>query len=140
MKIDIIKNKIDEKIQDVLWYGGLMFSYESDNYNYELHALGDIKCLLLDKNKDVVVDLKFKNHQGQFYTVMSDYVKTDNELLRLLESGLLTLDNNNWFEIFVYDKKDKTWESFVLDEGYYDGAYDFFEKCIKEKELQNDLS
>ena len=140
MKIEIIENKIDEKLQDVLWYGGLMFSYESNNHRYELHALGDIKCVLLDENKDVIVDLKFKNHQGQFYTVMIDYIKSDNELLRLLEKDLLTFDNNNWFEIFVYDKKDDTWESFVLDEGYYDGAYEMFEKYIKETELGNELS
>ena len=103
---------LDENHLNCLWYGGKVAKIKYKNYIFSLEAIGDVKCSLFDKNNNEIARLKDKNNMGNFYTVMSPYLKSDEDLSAAYNAGnlgvikpdndvYLDFEDNNWFEIFV---------------------------------------
>lgn len=102
MKIEIY-NLIDSQHQLHYWYGGDCASIKHKGYEFILSANGDVNTTLLDKKNNEIAYVKDKNNAGSFYWEMREHIKNDKELIKYIRDGSLVLDNNNWWEVFVYD-------------------------------------
>lgn len=111
-------NYIDDDHTDCLWYGGTILHLTSKKLDIYLNAYGDVYALLDIKNDTVSV--KDKNNAGIFYSEMSQYIKSDKALYKKIKNGSLTLENNNWLELTVWDKEKKSWID--EDAGLLDGS------------------
>lgn len=89
-----------------LWYGGGLATIEvSEAFAIELNIYGDVRAELTDDAGNELASVTDKNNGGVFSEYMLPYIKTDKQLEDALESGKLTLGNNNWIE---YDGVIKT--------------------------------
>lgn len=89
-----------------LWYGGeLAIIKVSETFVIELNIYGDVRAELTDDLGNELASVTDKNNAGRFSEYMLPYIKTDRQLEDALESGKLTLGNNNWIE---YDGVVKT--------------------------------
>lgn len=92
-------NYFDHKRLNCIWYGGTIATIKvSDSLSVEIDAYGDVRATLFDSKDNELAYVKDKNNSGIFYDEMSCYIRDDGHLKRLLESGRLVLDNNNWIE------------------------------------------
>lgn len=92
---------IDKDHRDVLWYGGVIAVVAYKGYAFSLEANGEINATLQDLNGDVICESQDKTASGGFYADMQKHIANDDELRELMAAGLLSLQNNNWLEIFV---------------------------------------
>lgn len=82
-----------------LWYGGYLATIKvTETFAVELNIYGDVRALLTDKHGNELASAIDKNNGGAFSEYMLPYIKTDRQLKDVLESGKLTLGNNNWIE------------------------------------------
>ena len=89
-----------------LWYGGGLATIKvSETFAIELNIYGDVRAELIDDAGNELASVTDKNNGGVFSEYMLPYIKTDEQLGDVLESGKLTLGNNNWIE---YDGVIKT--------------------------------
>ena len=58
---------------------------------------------MLDDNNEEVASVVDQNRAGVFYKEMRQFIKNDNKLYKLENKGKLYFENNNWFEILVFD-------------------------------------
>lgn len=95
--VTIVQPKIDDNHIDSYWYDGLI----AHTIDYELHARGQIKIMMVDEDGQYVGMYDGKARDN--YRAPND----DNDLKKVYrcESGYIT-DNNNWFEINVIDDPD----------------------------------
>lgn len=101
--MEIKINMIDGCHQHNYWYGGEAAVIKYKGYIFCIDAIGDMRCLLLDKNNDKLIYVKDKCNAGKFYDEMSRYIKNDVELRKLESDGRLVMENNNWWECSVID-------------------------------------
>lgn len=127
-----IQKKLGENFKNSIWYGGLIAIYTTDDYDFELHALGDIHVDLLEDEKESFESFKDKNNDGLFYSDLRIRVNGDSVLRKFLDEDKIVFHNNNWFEVFVIDKKTLEEESFVLDNDMYDDAIEELKKFAQE--------
>ena len=89
-----------------LWYGGGLATIKvSETLAIELNIYGDVRSELTDDLGNELTSVTDKNNDGVFSEYMVPYIKTDKQLEDALQSGKLTLGNNNWIE---YDGVIKT--------------------------------
>ena len=102
--IDIqISDFIDSNHLNSLWYGGHVATITLGQLSIDLDAVGDVcaDLLFIDDNKARHIYVKDKNNAGEFFGEMSSKIRGDDDLISLLQSGELSLDSGNWWEIFV---------------------------------------
>lgn len=125
IELEIIKF-IDNDHKDCLWYGGPVAEVKYKEYLFSLEARGDVNCTLFDKNNNELGYVKDRNNAGSFRYEMAHCLSNDAELSKAKNDGLLVLENNNWFEIFVrtpsMDWQQATWVS----------ESDNLEECVLE--------
>lgn len=91
---------IHQKRQNSVWYGGTIIEFRHGNHIIKLKALGDVYCHLKNDRKEYVKD---KNNAGSFYQwAMSNGIRTDKQANKSVVFG-----NNNWYEVWIYDVKEK---------------------------------
>lgn len=91
--------RFDHLRLNCLWYGGFLAAIKvSDTFKVELNVYGDVRAELTDKNGRWLESVTDKNNDGAFSEYMQSHLKTDKGLESALESGRLTLGNNNWIE------------------------------------------
>lgn len=86
--------------KDVLWYGGDLFFVTDGHITMTCKAAGDVYATLLDKDGNIIEEVKDKNNAGEFYGAMKEHIADDTRLQELRDSGSLVLSNNNWMEYF----------------------------------------
>jgi len=100
--------KIERKQYSSLWYGGLVASIKAHGCVFAVHAVGDIYATLYDKQDGYreLLYVKDKNNSGRLGVDILPYMKTDRSLVAALcrqhNRYWLQMDNNNWWECFVY--------------------------------------
>lgn len=102
--IDIqIFDFIDSDHLDSSWYGGHVATVTHGDLLVFLYANGDMDARLCSVDNDGAYNLyvKDKNNAGEFYGEMRSKIKNDDELHHALQTGELSLDYGNWWEIFV---------------------------------------
>ena len=111
-----------------LWYGGDVASFEYKGNTYTLCANGDVVATLIIQNEheSSSIPVQDRSNLDIFGETMSKYIDTDETLHRLIMgfnvNGMeLLLQNNNWWEVFVVDKKGNT-NTFCCDSENYDEA------------------
>lgn len=70
--------------------------------------MGDVNIELFDMNDKLIESVNDKNNDGKFKVKIQEHIRDDAELIQILD-GLhpekqATINNNNWWEIFVTDK------------------------------------
>lgn len=99
----------DHRRLDCLWYGGELATIKVlPTFKIELNIYGDVRAELTDKDGRVIESVRDKNNSGAFSEYMQPYLKTDKQLHAALESGRLTLENNNWIEYDGVAKENET--------------------------------
>lgn len=100
-----VDNLIDDDHLDVVWYGGKLLSFKYRDYTVSIVANGEVCIGGEYEGQEFYYRNKLGN--GAFNMAASDTLRTtfknDRELCEALNSGLITYENNNWFEIFVED-------------------------------------
>jgi hypothetical protein len=95
--VTIVQHKISDDKNDSYWYDGLI----AFTGKYQLFARGEIKMMMVDEDG---------NYVGMYDGKARDNYKSpendkDLEKVYACEGGYIT-DNNNWFEINVFDEPD----------------------------------
>ena len=117
-----ITHFIDENHRSHYWYGGECAKIEHKGYVAIIEACGDVYAEYAP-NGEYKYHVKDKNNTGYFYHEMSTDIKDDDELYNAIDSGDLIIDNNNWWECFIYDRNGN-WHDLMwaLDASYLDEA------------------
>lgn len=126
MKITWLQN-FDNDHKDSIWYGGYIVNIELEDYAITIGAFGDIRGAI---NGEYYKD---KNNGGMFAEYLNEQkIFNDKDLEKAYEEGRIQLDDNNWFEAVVWDKKKRKYVGnccdMVIDE--LDRNDDF--KWVKE--------
>ena len=113
MKITWLQ-KIDKDHLDSIWYGGDMVSIRVNRrYDVIITAAGDIRATIKGE------DYKDKNNGGMFVEYLNENgIHNDKELQEAIENGDVVFENNNWFELIIWDKKKRDYVD------YYDNVVD----------------
>lgn len=96
-------DELDFDRQDSVWYGGYLGEIKYNGIVYEAHAVGEVRATLFDDNNEEIASVVDQNRAGKFRYEMEHYIKNDDELYKLEKEGKLYFENNNWFEILVFD-------------------------------------
>lgn len=121
MKVKII-DFIDKDHRSHYWYGGQCATIEHNGYTASIEAIGDVYAEYAPKG-EYKFHVKDKNNAGWFYHEMHNDIKSDQELYHAIQNGDLVIDNNNWWECFIYDKDGKFHDlMWALDDDYIDDA------------------
>ncbi len=120
----VLKDKIQKRQYDSMWYGGLVATIQYGDLTVDLEALGDVIADLYEKSGQEERHLEYikdKNNAGEFGSVMQNYIRTDKDLVRLLNDEHkryhLEMHNNNWWECVPYHKGDDCYPESWLTEG-----------------------
>lgn len=130
LKVD--SEKLHAERRDVLWYGGEICRLFYKNYTFILDATGDVIVNLesvespSSSDTDIYDRVADTRNAGEFYDVMSSYIKDDEELKKLENGSTITLPaenpltgkvveneyqlvivNNNWWEVTIFDSNGK---------------------------------
>lgn len=96
--------KITKGREDSNWYGGQIVEVETKKYLMSIEAVGDIAVLI---DEEYYCD---KGNNGLLAEYLEEHnIHNDKELEKAIEDGRVEFENNNWFEIFVWDKENKEW-------------------------------
>lgn len=121
MKVTI-KDSIDNEHRSHYWYGGQCATIEHKGYIASIEAIGDI-YVEYAPNGEYKYHVKDKANAGWLYGELRNDIKNDKELYDAIDNGDLIVDNNNWWECFIYDPQgnfhDLMW---ALDADYLDDA------------------
>ncbi len=99
LKLIFYPTSFEHRRLNCLWYGGRLATIEvSETFAIELNIYGDVRAELTDDAGNELASVTDKNNGGVFSEYMLPYIKTDKQLEYALESGKLTLGNNNWIE------------------------------------------
>lgn len=104
-------DELDFDRQDSVWYGGYLGEIKYNGIVYEVHAVGEVRATLFSKaifnlcddNNEEIASVVDQNEAGKFRYEMEHYIKNDDKLRKLENEGKLYFENNNWFEILVFD-------------------------------------
>lgn len=130
---------------DCLWYDGLVAKIYSDKGEFCIFARGQIRAKLFskDENGEVIEHAYVKGSGISFYQEMSEYIKNDEELVKIINNEhktyQLEFDNNNWLEVDLLNNEGEYEElDIVLDSGSLNDAVKEVIKMIPdiEKELE----
>lgn len=116
LKLDFSPQNFDHHRLNCLWYGGYIAKVQvTSSLAILIEANGDIRATLFDKHENELCFVKDKMNSGRFCDEMAYYIKNDSQLAKLLDSGRLVLDNNNWIEFngIVSDANAEKGEKFV---------------------------
>ena len=88
--------ELDKDRLDSIWYGGLMVSIKTDNYEADIYAIGEIRAYI---NGEYYCD---KSDGGKFKEYLEENnITNDKELRKAIDDDNIEFLNNNWFEVFV---------------------------------------
>jgi len=102
--------KFDNEHKDSIWYGGDIVSIKLGRYLVTIGAFGDIAAYI---NGEYYKD---KNNGGMFKEYLNEQGIFNDEDLK---KANIEFENNNWFEAYIWDEKDKNYvETFdtIIDE------------------------
>lgn len=92
--------QLDPNKRSSLWnYGYIAHLKINDDINIQLDVIGDV-CVYIGEDK-----FKDKSNSGRVGEELSSYYKSDSELYDAVNSGVVELINNNWYEICGYYKE-----------------------------------
>lgn len=101
---------IDDDHLDVVWYGGELLSFKYKDCTVSIVANGEVCIEGEYGGKNFYYRNKLGN--GAYNMAASDTLRTtfknDSELRDALDGGLVTYEDNNWFEVFVVDANGRT--------------------------------
>lgn len=136
---------IEANKQYHLWYGGDAVKIQYKNIDIFIAALGDINIALFDKsNNRQLFHVKDRFNSGSIYQDLSQYVKNDEELKKIMLNKHPKYEFNvfhdcNWWECYIGyngERYDITWdldadtltEAIIETFKELDEIYDFFEE------------
>ncbi len=129
-----ILQRIDDDHQYHYWYGGDVAKIEYKGLVFYVSARGDVITTLVDENGEELAYVKDKNNSGRFYSEMDAYIPDDKTLEEYIRNERLVVDNNNWFEVLIYDQNggfhDPMW---VLDASTLDEAVEECKAGLEEQ-------
>ena len=96
IKIVLDEKLLDDKDYDFFHYDSSYKLAECEYGDFYITSRGEIKCTYIDK------EIETRN----YYDIIMNYVKNNEEYKKAVENGNLLLDLNNWFEIEFYTKAD----------------------------------
>ena len=106
--------KFDNEHKDSIWYGGNIVSIKYKNYTITIGAFGDICGYIKGEY------YRDKNNGGMFREYLNEQgIYSDKDIQKAYENNEIELENNNWFEAFIWDNKAKNYiETYdtVIDE------------------------
>ena len=122
----ILENKTTKDKQDSLFYDDVVMRVKYKNREWCLVACGEIKI----------------DHKELGRVLPEDVADTDKELSKLINSGVLKIHNNNWYEVSAgtdakfepefYDSFEPFEFTNLLED--LQGTIDFIMKCEQEEE------
>lgn len=128
IQLDLSPEIIFDNRQESIWYSGEIASFEyKERYTVTILLNGDVRAYLYDEDNQIFVKVKDTSGNFNFYTYMADYIKSDEEYFQAWEDDRLDVLEKNWFEITIFDNKNKhyvaegepiDWMESVLDLDY----------------------
>lgn len=108
LELSFSPENFDHKRLNCLWYGGCVASIKvSDDLSVGIEINGDVYIALLDaKLSTDIAEVRDKGNGGRFYSEMAPFIQNDAHLARLIDSGRLVIENNNWIEYDGEVKRD----------------------------------
>ena len=110
---------IDPKQQNCFWHGGVYAiakrAYIDHEWEMQFCSYGDVCATLYDKDGEEIAWVDDSDNCGDRDEI-EDYIHTDKQLEKALESGRLELDDNNWNEMMPYCDGEQVEVSGVVDE------------------------
>lgn len=113
VKITLLQPKFfDENRQNSLWHGGDMVRIELPIGQFIISADGDVYVSLFrTEDSTELFYVKDKNNRGELGTELLPYVKTDEELMLILNDEhpdyTFDMSHNNWWECYAITKEGK---------------------------------
>ena len=100
MKITWLQ-KMDNDHLDSIWYGGDMVNIRVNHrYDAIITAAGDIRAWIKGYR------YTDKNNGGMFVEYLNENgIHNDTELKKAIQNGDIEFEDNNWFEVIIWDKK-----------------------------------
>ena len=123
--MEILENKTTKDKQNSLFYDDVVIRVKYKNREWCLAACGEIKM----------------DHKELGRVLPEEVADTDKELNKLIDSGVLKIHNNNWYEVGAIDSKfePEFYDSFepfeftnLLED--LEGTIDFIMECEQEEE------
>ena len=124
--MDILENKTTKDKQDSLFFDDVVMRVKYKNREWCLVACGEIKI----------------DHKELGRVLPEDVADTDKELSKLINSGVLKIHNNNWYEVSAgtdakfepefYDSFEPFEFTNLLED--LQSTIDFIMKCEQEEE------
>ena len=129
MKVRWLQNFTKDR-QDSIWYGDDIVTIVVGRYHVTIGAYGDIRATI---NGNYYVD---KCNSGRFAEYLAEEgITNDAELSQAKQNGQIEFDNNNWFEAFVWDDKEKDYVEVgdaIIDELKPDDDFAWIKPWLKE--------
>lgn len=90
----------DNDHTDSIWYGGDIVSIRLERYNVIIGAYGDVRAWIDDEH---YCD---KNNGGCFKEYLEEHgIYNDNDLRQAISENRIEFENNNWYEMVIWDKE-----------------------------------
>lgn len=129
-EIKWLQNFENEKA-DSVWYGDdIVCITFDDRYDCIIGAFGDIR---VEINGDEYVD---KANGGTIrQALMENNIMNDSDLKQAIENGTVYFENNNWFELIIWDNKEKDYiDTFdcIVDSLEEEDTFDWLEDILKK--------
>lgn len=131
-QIQWLQNFTNDK-KDSIWYGNDLVTIQvGKRYQVTIGAYGDVRAII---NGNYYTD---KGNGGNFSEYLEEEgIHNDKELQQAIKEGRVVFENNNWFEAFIWDDKDKDWVGdswdMVIDELDRNDNFDWLEDWIKQQ-------
>lgn len=100
----IIENDIEEGRLDSVWYGGNVVRLNVGYNSVSIDAVGDVRCII---NGTRYVDKSGYGRMAQY--LEENGITNDDELHQAIEEGRVVFENNNWYEIKIYNEYEGYW-------------------------------
>lgn len=138
MKIKIVLDKklLDDKDYDFFHYDSSYKLAECEYGDFYITSFGELKCTYIDEKKEV----KTRN----YYDIIMNYVRNNEEYRKAVDNGKLILDLNNWFEIEFRTKAENSIHSeyvCLTDDifGSISECLEEFKSIIADKEIMEEF-
>lgn len=101
MEVEWLQN-FDNERRDSVWYGGDIVRITTGRYTLTIGAYGDIRAFI---NDEYYVD---KCNGGNFIDYLREQgIHNDKELKQAIKENRIEWEDNNWYEAFIWDNKEK---------------------------------